>query len=545
MKIGKAAPLTLTRTPSRALLRRHGNGLLFGVLLSCALPVTGCRITEEDVHRWATRSQGPRKLVAVLTHDKYSLPLRAEAAMTLVRMKPREGRQVGLQGNDEFVGLIQAMSELPAEARSKILGRMVPQLEAGILQVPPDASTPDPSVPYKDAAYALLTHENGSLVADVPLRERLLDALIRWSNTRFAERLDDSSQLYSMEQVLRLLKADGVRGLTAQIEPNAKKIADVARLVRELGDEPTKLEASRRLVEVARDVDSKAWIDRKAPAVRAANDASKLKVSEAQFQKQLEMYQEEELLRVFASMRNVGQKPATDYLLAYAQSSAHPEKRRTAALAALEGNLDRNHPEHARILLDLLSSDATPDPVRDLAARRIGELPREQVAERLYALFEHERWQVRWVAASLLLKMSEAEHIPEFMDHLGKTKHMALSEPLAYGPLLHDVRGAQPGELVARYARRDQPVQARLAALGYYYRYGTKADLSKLAAHARDNQRVPRCSADARDCEWECAVVEGSSRELKKVATVGDFVEYCIEPALTARAAEPGAAGKP
>jgi hypothetical protein len=511
-------------------------------LLGTTLASAGCRVTEEDVHRWATRSQGPRKLVAVLTHAKYPTPLRVEAAMTLVRMKPREGRPVGLQGNEEFTGLLQALTEMPSEARTEILTGVVPQLEQGMLQERGAADGSDPSLPYKDAAYALLTHEAG-LLGDPALRQRLLDSLVRWANTSFTERLDDSSQIYSMEQVLRLLKADGVRGLTGEIQPNAKKIDTVARLIRELGDDKTKLEASERLVQVAKDVDSEAWIKRKAPSVEAANKASKLTVTEAQFAKQLEMYQEEELLRVFSSMKSVGQAPAAAHLLAYAQEGRHAEKRRAAALAALEGNLDRNKPEHAQVLLGLLANDETPDAVRDVAARRIGELPREQVAERLYALFHNKRWQVRWVAASLLLRMSEARHVEEFMKQLGTTKDMALSEPLAYGPLLQDVKGAKPDELVALYARPNQPVQARLAALGYYYRNGSQADLPKVDAYARDDERVPRCLPDAKDCDWECSVTSGQTRELKKVATVGDFVEYCIKPALTARAADPGGSG--
>ena len=532
-----------TRTPDFSLSApRWCRPLLVGAALGLAFASVGCRITEEDVHRWGSRSQGPRKLVAVLTHAKYPTPLRVEAAMTLVRMKPRGGRPVGLQGNDEFVGLIQALAELPADARTELLTGVVPQLEQGMLQAPAAPGGIDESIPYKDAAFALLTHDNGGLLTDPALRKRLLDALVQWSNTNFVARLDDSSQVYSMEQVLRLLKADGVRALTAELQPNGKKIDVVARLVRDLGDEATKLDASRRLVEVAKDVDSPEWLKRKAPAVEAANKASKLTVTPAQFEKQLALYQEEELLRVFSSMRSVGQKPATTYLLAYAQNPKHSEKGRMAALAALEGNLERGNPEHAKILLDLLSDDATPDPVRDLASRRIGELPREQVAERLYALFQHERWQVRWVAASLLLRMSAAEHLDEFMKQLGSTKDMALSEPLAYGPLLQDVQGAQPDELVARYADRKQPAQVRLSALGYYYAHGTAADLPKVEKYARDDQRVPHCHPDAKDCDWECAVSVGDARELKKVATVGDFVEYCIKPTLATKGG--GAGGK-
>lgn len=539
---GNPARRALLPSPSSRLAFPSGRSWLLGALLGAAL-LSGCRVTEEDVHRWATRSQGPRKLVAVLTHAKYPTSLRVEAAMTLVRMKPREGRPVGLQGNDEFVGLLQALSELPSETRGEILEGIVPQLEQGILEPREGADSPDKSLPYKDAAYALLTHEGGGLVSDPELRQRLRAALVRWANTNFVERLDDSSQIYSMEQVLRLLKADGVRALTAEIQPNGKKIDTVARLIRELGDAATLLEASQRLVLVAKDVDSEAWVKRKAPSVEAANKASKLTVTEAQFAKQLEMYQEEELLRVFSSMKSVGQKPVADYLLAYAQDARHAEKRRAAALAALEGNLDRNDPKHAEVLLGLLSDDETPDTIRDVAARRVGELPREQVADQLYKLFQSKRWQVRWVAASLLLRMSEARHVDEFMKQLGTTKDMALSEPLAYGPLLEDVKGAKAEDLVATYVKRDQPVQARLSALGYYFRNGTQADLAKVEPFARDEQKVPRCLPDAKDCDWECSVGSGTSRELKKVATVGDFVEYCIKPALTARAADPSGSG--
>jgi hypothetical protein len=53
----------------------------------------GCRTTTEDVHRWANTQNGPRKLIAVLTHAKYPLDVRLEAALTLVRMKPRGGRR--------------------------------------------------------------------------------------------------------------------------------------------------------------------------------------------------------------------------------------------------------------------------------------------------------------------------------------------------------------------------------------------------------------------------------------------------------------------
>ena len=74
--------------------------------------------------------------------------------------------------------------------------------------------------------------------------------------------------------------------------------------------------------------------------VEAANKASKLSPKPEQFRAQLEQYQEEELLRVFASMKRVGGQPAVDYLLGFAENKANSDKKRANALAALQGNLE-------------------------------------------------------------------------------------------------------------------------------------------------------------------------------------------------------------
>jgi predicted ArsR family transcriptional regulator len=281
-------------------------------------------------------------------------------------------------------------------------------------------------------------------------------------------------------------------------------------------------------------VDSPAWIKQKAPSVEAANLASGLSVKPKQFEKQLEAYQEEELLRVFGAMKNVGKKPIVDYLLSYASKKENPEKRRAAALAGLENNLDRKNDAHAKAMLDLLASDDTADAIRDVAARRVGELSREQVAERLYALFDHDRWKVRWTVAGLLLKMTDTRSIDEFMARLGKIKHMAISEPLTYGPSLKNIKG-DTGLLVAKYSTPEQPAPVRLTALGYYYEYGTKADLAKVEGLISDSQKVPSCAKDAEQCAWSCSVRGKDGAELKEVATIGNFVEYCLVPTMKGR----------
>lgn len=515
-------------------------GALTLALSAGAVSLIGCRTTADDVHGWARKSQGPKRLVAVLTHDKYPLDLRVEAAMTLVRMKPRGGRRIGIQGSDDYEGLIDALKRLAPDTRAKIVAGMAPQLEENMLKPLPkpqgDEVVEDESFPYKDAAYALLTTDDGALVTDEAVRERLKSALIKWSATNFEERMDESSQIYGMQQVFRWLKEDGVKPLPTLMEPGSPKNDAISGLVADLGDAETKLKASQKLVSIAREVDSDAWIKKKAPAVEAANKASKLNPTKEQFQAQLEQYQEEELLRIFQSMKKVGQPPVVDYLLNYAQDSKQATKRRAAALAALEGHLDRNSSKQADIVLGLLSDDDTPDMVRQAAVKRVGELPREKVIDKLYGLFKNERWQIRWVAADLILRMSETKHLGEFMNKLSRTEGMALSEPLVYGPAIGEMKGSpKPTELIDKYSSAGQPVQARLTALGYYYKNGTSEDLAKIERYANDTQKVPECGEDATDCEWQCTVTVDDKAEAKEVATVGDFVNYCIKPALEKR----------
>src|SRR4051812_44028338 len=183
--------------------------VLFGAL--CATATTGCRTDSGNIKAWASKSQGPRKLVAVLTHEKYPIDLRIEAALTLISMKPRGGRRIGIQGTDEQPGLIDALAQMQPAPRSAIVTRLVPKLQEEMLKPLPAAqagqAVVDQTIPYKDAAFALLTHDDGALLTDDGLRKGLRATLATWTATNFAERLDDTSQMFGMEQVLRELKA--------------------------------------------------------------------------------------------------------------------------------------------------------------------------------------------------------------------------------------------------------------------------------------------------------------------------------------------------
>ena len=84
--------------------------IALGTLASASL-TTGCRVDVDDVHRWEATERGPDKLVAVLEHDKYAWPLRIEAGLSLVRMRPRAGRRIGIEL------LTNSLADLSVDAR--------------------------------------------------------------------------------------------------------------------------------------------------------------------------------------------------------------------------------------------------------------------------------------------------------------------------------------------------------------------------------------------------------------------------------------------
>ena len=193
---------------------------------------------------------------------------------------------------------------------------------------------------------------------------------------------------------------------------------------------------------------------------------------------------------------------------------------------ALQGKLERTSAAHADAVLAIAGATETPDTVRDAALQRVAEFPRQMVLDKLYAMFDHENWKVRWVVAGLILKMSDTADLEVFFNHLGKVRGMSISEPLSYGGLLASMKGPpSPAEVSEKYARAPYPAPVRASALGYYYAVGTRADLSKVEALERDRTQAPTCKKDSKECEWKCEVTGASSRETKEIVTLGDFVD--------------------
>jgi hypothetical protein len=515
--------------------RRQVQHLLRGLLFAAIFAAAGCRVSDTDVKRWGTTEHGPDKLVAVLTHDKYDWQLRVEAALELMRMKPRSGRRIGVNR------LVDSLALLAPEERKKMIDGMLPAMVTEMGKAPAPAAPgqpipPDTSYTYKDAAMAILTYDKAVLVSDENARKQINDSLISWSQRDFEHRLDNTSQMFGMEQMMRALGPAAVKGLPSLITPESTKYDRIASMVAELGDQASKEACAAKLVELAKYTGSQAWIDKNKPGVEEANKASKITPTPQQFQQQLAQYQEEALTKVFAAIKKVGTRPAVDYCLSIATDKGQSEKRRQAALAALEGRLDRNRPGDVDKVLALASADDTPDSVRDLAFQRVGEMSRDQVVGKLYPLFGSKKWKVRWVAAGTVLRMSSTEQLPEFMSKLPPGgAGMAMTEPLSYGQTIGQMTGkAKPRDAVLPFLK-EGGLGAKLTALGFFYANGKASDLPVVAPFENDKAPVPK--NEDPEAKWQCEVpkADGKENETKDIKDVGEFVKFCVMPAMKGR----------
>jgi hypothetical protein len=511
-----------------------------------SLGLAGCAVSESDAHRWETTENGPEKLYAIVAHDKYSWDLREEAALSLVRMRPRNGKRIGLEyailGYDTPTGKVPgALAVLGEDARRRIVDGMAPKLIEQMQQPPPPKPVegqvvqPDPSISYKDAAFALLSHEP-PLASNEATKASLIAALTQWVQTDFENRIDNSGQQFGVEQIMRFIGAPSVKTIPSSINETSSKVDRACSLVADIGDDDTKRRASDALVTVGKHIASTDWMEKQRTLVVEANTKAKINATAQQVSDQLKQYQDQELEKVFTNMKRVGGRPAVDYCLAYAHDKGNSEKSRTNALAALENRIDKSVPADVNVIVDILTDDANPDSVRAVAMARLGELPKEMILPKLYALFD-KKWQVRLDAARMILRTITTKDLPDFMAHLpanDKTK-MALSEPISYGALImamDSTGGPKPRDALARFLQGGS-LGAKMTAAGSYYA-AKKSDASALTSLEEDKSPVPKCDP-ADNCGWQCDVPKAAGsqdKETKTVTTVGEFIRWCIEPSL-------------
>ncbi len=504
-----------------------------------ALGAAGCRVNDDDLHRWENTQRGPEKLKAVLLHDKYELPLRVESAVSLVRMKARSGRFVGIDI------MVETLAEVPADQRAKILEGLVPIIISELKKDPPVAQAgqpapPDPSFAYKDAGYAILTYEKEVLLVDNGLRDTLKTALTDWAMKDFDRRLENRQQKYGMEQLLRFLGPDGVTALPERITKESRALEKIANLIDEIASPATKEIASAKYVEVATWVLSKEWVQSAEEKVRAANLASKLNPTAEQFKAQVDSYQDEEFQRLLGSLKKVGGRAAVDFCLGVAADAKAKEDRRAWALAALELRLDPNKADDVKRVFAVAVSDAPPK-VLDMAFARVSEMPRKVVIDKLYEAMKTDKWKVRRQAGTIALRMSEMKDVDEFMSKLPEkdAKGFAREEARAYGGWIGGLKdGGKPGDprkALEKYLAPETPAAQRATAFSFYRVLGETKDIEKLTAFENDKGLLPVCDTDE-ECKWSCNVPKDPTKpaetELKEVRSFGEFTKFCVIPTI-------------
>ena len=529
--------------------RRGGVALvaILGAAVALGALASGCRVAETDVKRWESTQRGPYKLVAVVTHDKYSWELRTDAAMSLIRMPPRSGARQGIAflvdkyKDEEGETREGALNQLPEDARRQIVDRMAPlllkELEPGPPPRTPEGRLPaDPTIPFKDATFAMLTHEP-PLVSNEKTRADLRAALTKWASTGFEDRIENGSQQFGLEQMMRFLGPESVKTLPGIINENAARLDRVANLINDVGDEATKLKASEALVALAQKYNSKEWLEAQTKIVKESNARNNVKADDTQVAGQVDKIQERNLTEaVFPAMKKVGGRPSIDYLFTYSADGKNSADRRKLALAALEGRVDKNNPADLERIFAIAKNEDNPDPVRDVAFQRMGEFPKEQIVPKLYTLFEPKKWKTRWVAGETVLKTFQSTaQVRDFLSRLPKTPtvKMGMTEPLSYAQKIRQMEGdPKPRDILMPYLTSKE-FGARMTALGYFWE-GKKADRPIVTPFENDATLLPKCDKED-DCSWTCDVPKAGNpkeTEPKELKTVGEYVKFCLVPSM-------------
>jgi hypothetical protein len=513
---------------------------------SLATAASGCRVSETDVKRWESTQRGPYKLVAVITHDKYPMELRTEAAMSLIRMPPRGGVRQGIKfladkyKDEEGEEREGALVQLSEDTRRQLVDRMAPILIEE-LKPPPPARTPegrlpaDLTVPYKDAAFAMLIHEP-PLVSNDQTKADLRMALMHWAQTGFEDRVENGSQQYGLEQMMRTLGPESVKILPGLVSENTARIDRISSLIKDIGDEPTKLEMSKALVGLAEKYNSKEWLDAQVKVVKEHNAKNNQKADDTQVAAQVDKIQERRVTEeIFPSMKKIAGRPSVEYLIKYSGDANKPAERRKLALAALEGNLDKNSKDELERIFAIAKGADVPDAVRDGAFRRMGEYPKDWILPKLFSLSDPGKWKVRWVAFEIALKTMTLKQVPEFLGHLPKTPatKMGMTEPLSYAAVIRDTMEGEPKaklDTIVPYLN-SKDLGAKLVALGYFWT-GKKDDRHFVQPHSEDSALLPKCEKED-ECSWQCDVPKAGNpkeTEVKELKTVGELVKFCLIP---------------
>jgi len=414
--------------------------LLFAVLLFAG----ACEVTPQDIETWKGTQRGPGKIVAVLISDKYTIPLRTQAAIALFEMNRSDTNAM-----QELEG---ALGQIAPAERAQIVSGMVVRIRE-VLTASGERPT-DLAVRAKDAGYVIYQYTAGT--DQQTLQRALLDWVLADFNGRFLLGSNNT------EKIVKTIGAPAAASLVAAITPAQLAVEKICQLVMELGDPATKLAASAKLVETAR-----------------AQAATPNGITEY----------------VFLGMKAVGGRPVVDYVLelaaqdppADAQAASRHSASQLLGLAALEGHMG---PQDADKLCTIGLNSRLDLRVRDQAFDRLEDLKNPASVARLWPLLEQDDKRLRWRAGELIMAIGGPATVPELLRKLpsGRNTEYLPEEIGGYGDRISEMNPV-PLDAV-RAALTAESWVARLIAVQVVGRRGSREDIPTVQQLTADNTRI-------------------------------------------------------
>jgi hypothetical protein len=465
----------------------------FNAVVLLTLLLGACAITEADIETWKGTVRGPGRIVAVLSAPRYHIDLRVDAGIALVEMD-----RTDVDGISELQAAVRA---LPDADRTAIVDGMAPHLlalmrgegAAATAAVPGPNDPPPPiQVRAKDAAFLVLQYASDSV------RQQLTDGVVGWFTVDFNGR--SLSGNFSAEQVVRQLGAPACGQLVDAMNAHLPQAAlvQIALLISQLADEPTKARAGARIVQIEHDMEGAEFGTWLTERIRNQATTSGRTLTDVQVATTVELNREQFITQgALPAMHNLGaEAPVQARLLEIVQlttptpptNAAALETRRVTALQALEGHTPATATQS---LLAIALNTATPDRVRDYAFDRVADSHDRGVIPQLWPLAtqtnaenDHTIWRVRWRVGSLLLTLGGADVVNEWFTRLPVGEHIryAREELHGYAERLAQIRPEQTAAVRPQLASADWAHQ--IIALYYFDRAGTEADIPAIQAMA-------------------------------------------------------------
>ncbi|MCB9666522.1 MAG: hypothetical protein H6715_00145 [Myxococcales bacterium] len=370
-----------------------------------------CRVDSNDIQTWKSTVKGPGKIVSVALTPKYDVKLRARALVALVEMNRQD-----VDGMAEFEQTLRKLTDKDSPQIIHDVAEQLKTLMHGTTKATADESGPAAlEVRAKDAAFILVP------LASEEVRRDLSTSIVQWLAGDFNGR--SLAGKFSAEQIIRALGASAGAQLVAALDPRMPQMAliKLSQLIAQVGDDATKAQAAKRLVEIEREMESKeflVWLETRI-LEQAKDRGQTVKRPDVQ---RAALHHREVFITTGAlpAMSSVAdQRVVAERLLQIASiNSQEPAmvERRWRALAALEGKASADQLDR---LLELALNNANPTKVRDYAFDRLSDVRSPKTVARLWPLVQSaSNARERWRAGELVLAIGGEKVLSEFLDKL-------------------------------------------------------------------------------------------------------------------------------